>query len=139
MLANEGQSIVEGEPNLFSKDTFENMMTFIGNEPDVVFPHFPPSLKGGLLWMDKLFNSDGTVFMGGSSMGGSKVLFNLDDTVFIGGGGVGGSTILFNPEYKIGFGYITNSYSGGPGPDPRTIPILASIVQQVKKQKGEKV
>jgi hypothetical protein len=121
MMANEGQSIVPGEPNLFSKETFEDMMTFIANETDVLFPHLPIiNLKGGLLkFVESL---------------GSK------DVEFVGGSGAGGSVFVFNQKYKIGFGYMTNSYSGGAGPDARTIPIINSIAEQVRKQKeGEKV
>jgi hypothetical protein len=117
MMANEGQSIVFGEPALFSRyDTFTDMMTFIANETDVMFPQLPIfNLKGGLLRFDKLFG--------------------FKDTVFEGGAGAGGSVFVFNRKYKIGFGYMTNSYSGGPGPDLRTLPIMASIVEQIKKQK----
>ncbi|KAI9246838.1 beta-lactamase/transpeptidase-like protein [Helicostylum pulchrum] len=124
ILANRGKSIVPGEPDLFMKDTtFDTVSQYIDDyETDIILPLVPfVNLKGG--WM--LFPN--------------QHFFKLSDqersAEFMGGMGASGSLFAFNEKYKIGFGYVTNGYSGTSGIDERSIDILRFISEHVKNQK----
>lgn len=122
MMANKGKAIVPGEPDLFEKETtYEEATTFIADTTkDVIFPFTMINLRGGF-WR----------FPGAA-------MDLPEDGVFDGGSGAGGSMFIYNSEYKIGFGYVTNAYVGFGGPDDRTIPLIKSVYEQVKKRKQQK-
>ncbi|KAI9363727.1 beta-lactamase/transpeptidase-like protein [Pilaira anomala] len=123
ILANRGNSIVEGEPNLFiNEDTFDEITRYIDDPKDVIFPNYRIiNLRGGFL----LFRNNETL----------KIPDEDESADFIGGAGAGGSVFIFNEKYNIGFAYITNGFHGNGGPDERSLPIIRAIVKQVTKQK----
>lgn len=103
--------------------TFDTASQYIDDyETDIILPLTPlVNLKGG--WI--LFPN--------------QHFFKLSDqersAEFMGGMGAGGSLFAFNEKYKIGFGYVTNGYSGTSGMDERSIDILRFIFEHVKTQK----
>lgn len=121
MMANRGKAIVPGEPDIFQNDsTFDDILKFVANETDAVFPQVPLiNLKGGLM----LFPNN--------------ALFKIDDddADFIGGVGAGGSLFIWNTKHKVAFAFVMNGYTGIGKPDERNIPIIKSIVETVIKQK----
>lgn len=121
-MANKGKAIVSGEPDLFENEaTYDEAHTFVAAEKDAIFPMTMINLRGGF-WRFP-----------------SADLALPEDGEFEGGAGAGGSLFIYNREYKIGFGYVTNGYNGAGGPDYRSIPLIKSVFEQVKKQKLQKV
>ncbi|KAI8643602.1 beta-lactamase/transpeptidase-like protein [Parasitella parasitica] len=122
MMANRGKAIVEGEPDLFTKDsTYQEATAFVAAEDDAVFPQLPTiNQRGGLL----IFPSD--------------IFFKLsdNDTDFVGGTGAGGSLFVWNEKYNIAIAYVMNGYGETIGPDVRTASIVRSVYEQVKRQKS---
>lgn len=122
MMANRGKAIVEGEPDLFTKEsTYKEATTFIGAEVDAVFPYLSLiNLRGGFM----IFPNEN--------------FFELSDnsTNFVGGAGAGGSLFVWNDKYNIAIAYAMNGYSDAIGPDIRAISIARSVFDIVKKQKS---
>ncbi|CEP13875.1 hypothetical protein [Parasitella parasitica] len=125
MMANRGRAIVKGEPDLFTKDsTYQEATTFIAAEIDEVFPQLPIiNQRGGFM----VFSNEN--------------FFDLsdNDTFFVGGTGAGGSLFVWNEKYNIAIAYAMNGYSDTIGPDIRTVSIVKSVYNQVKKQKSKAI
>ncbi|KAI7900062.1 beta-lactamase/transpeptidase-like protein [Cokeromyces recurvatus] len=123
MMANKGQAIVPGEPDLFQHESTYEEATYFNeswrDEPDLILPFFPlNNQKGGFLIYphDRFFGIEDP------------------DGDFEGGSGAGGSLFLYNRKYKIGLAYVMNGYVGIGIPDPkRTIPLVKGVFEQVKK------
>lgn len=56
----------------------------------------------------------------------------IDGITFNGWAGYGGSVFFWNQEYKIGFGFASNSIVSAMSPDYRSIPLMEAIVKQAK-------
>jgi CubicO group peptidase (beta-lactamase class C family) len=122
MMANRGKAIVEGEPDLFTKEsTYKEATTYIGAEEDAVFPQ--------ILFINQ---------RGGFMVFPNENFFELSDnsTNFVGGAGAGGSLLAWNEKYNIAIAYAMNGYSNAIGPDFRIISIVRSVFDLVKKQKS---
>ncbi|KAL9557642.1 hypothetical protein MBANPS3_001292 [Mucor bainieri] len=122
MMANRGKAIVEGEPDLFTKDsTYEEASRFVAKEVDVVLPPLAiHNLRGGFM----LFPNEG--------------FFDLSDTEaqFVGGQGAGGSLFAWNEKYNIAVAYAMNGYNDGIDIDGRAKNIVKAVFEKVRKQKN---
>ncbi|KAI9486184.1 MAG: beta-lactamase/transpeptidase-like protein [Benjaminiella poitrasii] len=127
MMANGGRSISPNEPDLFQDETTYAKITHFDsvkwvNETDQILPQYPfYNQQGGFL----RFPHDD--------------FLKMDDPEadFEGGSGAGGSLFLYNRKYRIGLAYVMNGYRGFGIPDDRTIPLIKSVFEQVKKMKTQ--
>ncbi|KAG0165238.1 hypothetical protein DFQ28_009213 [Apophysomyces sp. BC1034] len=113
MMANGGKAIRSGEPDLLDEATFAVVTEPVPLDFDTFIGIPTPALKGGFGISDKMV---------------------AENVTFVGWSGAGGSAFYWNEEYKIGFGYCTNSL-GLHTPDHRSLSILSKIVQAAKASK----
>ncbi|CDH54527.1 beta-lactamase [Lichtheimia corymbifera JMRC:FSU:9682] len=112
MMANQGKAIDPDEPDLLNTTTYAHVTEPVPLDYDILIRKSTPALKGGFGVMDDL---------------------TMDNVTFVGWTGMGGSIFFWNPEYKIAFGYCTNSMASFNPADERSMSILRAIVKQVLK------
>ena len=112
MMANNGKAIVANEPDLLNATTYAYVTEPVPVDYDAFMMRNVSSLRGGFTVMDNLI---------------------IDNVTFVGWTGMGGSIFFWNQEYKIGFGYCTNSMASFHPADNRSMSILRAIVKQVRK------
>ncbi|KAF0471856.1 beta-lactamase/transpeptidase-like protein [Gigaspora margarita] len=115
IMANEGQPLPDSkEPPLFKKSTFDLLTKNDKTEYDIAIHESISMLYGGL----GNFSLDGL------------------DWQYWGWGGSGGSMLLWNPEHKVAVGYCMNAFHTALLGDHRSLNLMKSVSNTIKKLKA---
>ncbi|KAG0030741.1 hypothetical protein BGZ82_007310 [Podila clonocystis] len=122
MMANKGASINPGqEPDLLSREVYEDSTTFYSEHEDVVTLTSIPMSRGGWIKTTHLRDIEGLI--------GVEIQ---------GWGGAGGSLIVWIEELGLGFSYVTNAFGAPEGVlgDIRGHTLLELVVRARKQELG---
>ncbi|KAF9213765.1 hypothetical protein CPC16_008091 [Podila verticillata] len=122
MMANKGSSIKPGqEPDLLSREVYEEATTFHSEHEDAVTLTSIPISRGGWIKSTHLHNIE-----------------SLKGVEIQGWGGAGGSLIIWIEELGLGFSYVTNAFGAPEGVlgDIRGQTLLELVVRARKQELG---
>lgn len=122
MMANKGASINPGqEPDLLSREVYEEATTFYSEHEDAVTLTSIPLSRGGWVKSTHLHDIEG-----------------LKGVEIQGWGGAGGSLIVWIEELGLGFSYVTNAFGAPEGVlgDIRGHTLLELVVRARKQELG---